>query len=805
MQEEFLQPISSTVNQPKEKKVHQFFHPHSSPHSHAHFYHEDVSAHKCDHHHDHGHDHPHQHHLRKGIIGVLWGLALLFFPMVLSFFHITIPFDALYAVVGATALVTLYLGRHIYFSAAKEFKNKKLGTNALYTLSTSAILLTSISSFFIPGLPLLLEGASLILGLWHLGEAIEHSLKEKINSKLKMQDCAPKMVKKVLDFGGLEDCPTDQIVPGNIVCISAGEVIPVDGVLKKDAILNTSRLTGSSFPRHIKAGEYVSAGMQLLADQKEVDIVVTKKFEDSALARIDKNITWASQETEKAPLEAFTDRILKYFTPLLLITAVISSIIVGILFTPALAIQCAISVLVSACPCTLSFITPSSVKIGMSKAGERGIQFKHGKALQAAADIDVVVFDLNGTLTKGEVQVNGIELLDQEISEERFLQYAALLEKDVRHPFAQAISHYINARKIPANLALCIREKDNTHHSGVKATIDDQEFVIGSADILKANEITVPDSKPDACTVYLARNAKVIGKIILDDPLRDEARAIVQVLHRSGKEVHICTGADQETAFRYADSLGISKAHVLANCIADESKEDNPSTKVAYIEKLQHERRLKVTMVGDAANDAAAVAKSNFGIAIASHIGDDITQSKAGAVIQDASLMPIVSTFEVAKKTKRNIVQNLFLSLAYNMGVTALGAGALLGIAGFALNPVIGVLFMLAETSIVLLNTLWFKCQALSTYDYEDNYSRFQHTTSYAGVSNMLSSESSQNKSKLEVPVVPQRQARVEHSSLSESKGGKRRWSLVPCPQLRGENKPVSDEQEKRTASFFER
>lgn len=658
---------------------------HPQEHNHAH-----------SHDHTHGHVHGHENHWLKAALGLIWGIGLL----ALSIASFNIPMTAYYVITGLTTLMTLYLGHTVYQSAWEALREKKWDTSALYTISTLTIVAVSVIGLFVPSLPMMFEAAPLVLAFWHLAEGIEHTLVDEINKNLDVRDCIAPLV--LLRGNPDKEISVKKLIPNDLIIVKQGEVIPVDGVLTEKALLYTTRIDGSPYLKEFQPGDAVKAGMRLADHLPSVQMRVTKTYQNSYLSLIAKNINQANNE--KAPIELFAERVLKYFIPGLLAVAAISGIVISILFTPALAIHCIVSVLVSACPCALSLITPMAVKIGMKKASEKGIQFKNGQALQAAADIDTIVFDLNGTLTKGEVVVDALYIADR-----KFLSHIALLESQSDHPIAKIIKSYLYKQNIVANEPLEISSIDKSHHSGIKGVINGENYMIGNKDMLLANGIThiaEPYDNPENGSVYIVRGEKVIGQIALTDPLREDAIATVNYLKRLGKTVHICTGADRATAEKYALLLGISKDNICTNTVGA-----GEGSKASYIQRLKN-KGYKVAMVGDAANDLTAFAFSNIGIAIKSDIGDSSTQQHAGIVIQQGLLFPIATAFDVAQKTKDNIYQNLFVSLTYNSAITLVAAGLFVAL-GFTLNPAIGVALVVLESTIVLANLYRFKQQEI--------------------------------------------------------------------------------------------
>lgn len=698
-----LEPVNSPDTLNKKRKKKKKGHNHSHGHSHAHGHtHDHAHPHHSHSHHSHGHGHGHENHWLKATLGLLWGVGLL----IIAIGSFNIPLIAYYIITGLTTLMTLYLGYTVYQSSWYSLLEKKWDTTTLYTISTLTIVAVSIASMFIPGLPMMFEAAPLVLGFWHLGEGIEHTLIGKISKKLDVRDCIEPTVT-------LKGKPNSQIsvkklIPNDIIIINKGGVIPTDGVLTQEAFLFTTRIDGSSELKRFGPGDEVKSGMQLAAHSSDVEMRVTKTYQGSYLSLLAKKINKA--DVEKAPVEIFADKVLKYFIPGLLGIAILSGIIIGTFFPPALAIQCVVAVLVSACPCALSLITPMAVKIGMKKASENGIVFKNGKALQAAADIDTVVFDLNGTLTQGKVEVQSFTIQDKSI-----LSSIALLEEHADHPVGKIIASYIKNMEITPEKTLELECLDKSHHSGIKGIINNEVFMVGNKDMLLANGIThinPPYDNPENGAIYIVREGSIIGQISLADPLREDAVATVKQLQRLGKKVHICTGADRATAVKYAKLLNIPEQNIFANTVGVITR-SGEKEKSSYIEQLKHDGH-KVAMVGDAANDLAALACANIGIGVESTIGDTITQQRAGIVVQKGSLFPIATAFDIAGKTKSNIFQNLCISLTYNSIITLVAAGLFVAI-GFALNPALGVALMVLESALVLGNLYRFKQQEIIT------------------------------------------------------------------------------------------
>ncbi len=655
----------------------------------------------CPHDHEH-HHHGHDNHWRKAAIGLLWGGSLL----ILTLLGAGLPLAYTLAIQSLTSLVTFYLGFQVYKAAWQDLKAKKASTASLYTISTLTILAVSTLGLFLPGLPAILEAAPLVLGFWHLGEAIEHSLIHRINKKIDVRDSLPKKV-------SLKATPRDfvnvkSLKVGDEMVLANGQVLPVDGILLKDTQLFTNRIDGSPHLRLFKKGEKVLSGMQL-AESGYTEIRVTKAYKDSYLSLIAKHIDEAL--LKKAPVELMTDKILKYFVPALITIATLSGVLVATFVNPAAAFECIISVLVSACPCVLSLITPMAVKIGMKKGTEYGVQYKNGASLQASANIDVVVFDLNGTLTQGQLNIAQCHL--KKGMQKKLKTFIYHLESQSQHPVAKVICDTFQSQGSITSTPVILSDVDKTHHNGIAAMVEGMPLFIGNRDFIESQQtvpIHPPYDKPENGNIYIAYGNEVVGQIAIHDPLRDDALRTVKALKKLGKEVHICTGADRITAELYGERLDIAQKHIMANMVGV-SHHPYEYSKQSYIEMLQRQG-LKVAMVGDAANDAVAMTKADLGIAVYSSIGDSITQAQAGIVMQQGNLLPVAAAFDIGQQTTHNIQQNLMVSLTYNSVITLLGAGLFIGL-GISLNPIVGVALMVVESSLVLGNIMLLKNQAV--------------------------------------------------------------------------------------------
>ncbi|CEK09752.1 heavy metal translocating P-type ATPase [Legionella hackeliae] len=703
-------------------------------------------------------------------LGTISGATLLLFSV---FFTGGLSLVGMAAIGAGSTALTLALGAPFYYQAVINLvKARTLTMDTLFTVSTLTVIITSLASFVVPWLPMMFEAGLLIFGFRYLGLAIEETITQNIGVEKLFKDRLPFKV-KVIDE---EERELSTIKENEILQLYAKDTVPVDGECLTTSLIYDTIITGSPLPRVVKPGEKLLAGMVLAEDAspmklKATPIIVSLESGDrtpvdgvseqdceifdedlqekqqisagdfvlagtrlesatkikvtsvatySYLHRLDKNNEQA--QFEKAPIQETTARSLQYFIPTVILVAIISGIIIGLFFPPALALQCAISVLVAACPCTLGLITPLAVKIGMNKAADHGVQFKSAKMLEAADSVTAVVFDVHGTLTTGIPQVTHFGHDPHLCSKETMFGYFAAMEKNAGHPIAKAIIEYV---KNVTPEGFTVSEIDKNNHSGVRAKIIrqlpnnsgttdeiEEELILGNQTMMEENNIDVSslqnlNLKGGQSLVYLARNKQLLGYMLLTDPLRPNAKETIAALTKMGKKIFLCTGADKMTAESIAELLDIPLENIAWGCVGY-SENSQEKSKTAFIKKLQAEGHV-VAMIGDAANDSSAVA-SCFGIAIRSKSADEITHQKASVVIQGDSLQPIVNVFTIAKQTVANIKQNLGFSLIYNMASMTLTGGLLVAL-GFTLNPAVGVVLMILQTSLILLNAYRFKTQ----------------------------------------------------------------------------------------------
>ncbi len=652
-----------------------------------------------------------------GGLGIASGITILALSMFVS-----MPIIGSIIIAAISVPLTLILGASSYKEATVNlFKTRALTMDILFLLSTITVISISLASFFFPGLPMMFDAGLLIFGFRHIGYAIEASIQKAIGLGKNFKDRLPREVIVVRDLAFEKNLLKD-IKIGEIILVQPGEIIPLDGICEDDdgLIFDTIR-SGSNLPRSVVKEEVVLAGMTVAQGGKPMRILVKADVNTSYLSRLDEKIARAIHQ--KAAIETATNKILQYFIPTVILFSLISALIIGNFFSIGFAVQCAAAVLVAACPCTLGFITPLALKIGMNKAAEYGVSFDSAKKLEEARDIDSVVFDLNGTITEGTPSVERYGVIkDSNLSKEDFFAYFSLMEEKSLHPVGKAIRAFTNDQVKTKTKLWQFNMVTPSLNSGLSAIINNKIFTLGNQSMMEACGIDtalVLDTlklKDEDSIIYLACEKQVVGFMLLQDKIRPNAIATINALKTMGKKVYLCTGADEATAKRYGSLLGISPSNIQAGCPGS-ALNDETMDKETFIKGLMQKGR-RVAFVGDGPNDALAIAASNFGIAVKSIGGDEITESHAGAIINSGSLMPVANAFAVASETVANIKQNLIFSLCYNIGAMLVASGLLLSV-GIMLNPSVGVLLMIIQTSMILGNAYTFKQRKLEHLQHE--------------------------------------------------------------------------------------
>lgn len=630
-----------------------------------------------------------------GLIGVLGGLALLILPFVMT----GLP---MLPIAIISTIVTFVLGASSYKKAASIFfNNGGLHMDTLFAVSTLTAIGVSIAAFFVPGLPMMFEAGLLIFGFRHIGEAIRSSLENKMGFKRRSQDRAPNAVKKVVN-GSLVETFSSDLLPGDVIELEAGMMLPVDGIYSRGigqidvSSENGEDVLSANIVPSLRAGMTIVEGC--------IRMTVTQPVASSSLALADEQLTNSLNHQDKSSWEVKAERYLRYFIPGVFLLSMVSGVTIGLLFSPSLAIVCAVSVLVSACPCTLGLVTGMAVYVGMKKASDAGMLFTSTEKLESAHETDCVVWDLNGTLTTLTPEISSV-IVESDCDEAQLLSYFLSIEAFSKKSIANCICEYARNKSAYDGLSLTQEQLNTTDHHGITATtVDGVVYHIGNAQMMENQGIAFKKQAVqfDETAIYLARERCVLGCIIVRRPLRAEAIDVVSALEKMGKRNFIFSGTDKDTVKAYAKVLNIPEDNLQWGC--------TPESKVEYIKNLQNQGHI-VTMIGDADNDVKAIDAANFGVAMpVDGKPCNMSQQKAQAIFKHKSLEPILAAFEISSQTAKTIRQNLQFSIGYNVVASLVSGGILLPL-GIVLNAGVGVFLMMIQTCGILLNTYALKTQ----------------------------------------------------------------------------------------------
>ncbi|MCL4481452.1 MAG: cadmium-translocating P-type ATPase [Bacteroidetes bacterium] len=450
----------------------------------------------------------------------------------------------------------------------------------------------------------------------------------------------------------------EEVKVGDTIIVKAGEKVPLDGtILEGTSFVDTAALTGESVPRKVKEKDEVMAGM--INQSGLLTIKVNKLFDESSVSRILELVENAT--SQKAETEKFITTFARYYTPIVVIGALLMAVLPPLLFSGQTFnewIYRALVVLVISCPCALVISIPLGYFGGVGLASRKGILVKGSNFLDALTRVTTVVFDKTGTLTKGEFKVSDV-VISNGFSKEEILEYAAYAEVHSNHPVAQSITEaYQN--KID-NAKISQTEEISGH--GIKAVVDGKTILAGNDKLLHKENIEHPVCQVDGTVVHVAIDSIYAGYIIISDSLKDDAIEAIENLKAKKIQTVMLTGDNQYAAQAFAKKLGIDRFY----------PELLPEDKVKHIEQLIAENKGgKVAFVGDGINDAPVIARADIGIAMGA-LGSDAAIETADVVLMTDSPSKVALAIDVANTTRNIVWQNIYFAMGVKLTFIILG------------------------------------------------------------------------------------------------------------------------------------
>lgn len=539
------------------------------------------------------------------------------------------------------------------------------------------------------------ESAGMIVTLITVGKYLEARAKGQTSKALeKLMDLAPKQACVVR--GGVEQViPAEELVAGDEVIVRPGERIPADGmVLSGTTSVDESAITGEPIPVEKQAGDKVTSAT--INKQGSIHFSAERVGEDTTISQIIRLVDEAS--ASKAPIARMADKIAGVFVPAVIAIAVLAGAVwLAMGASVEFAFSIAICILVISCPCALGLATPVAIMVGTGKGAENGILIKSGEALEIAQSVDTVVMDKTGTITEGRPVVTDITTVNG-VSEQEFLAIAAGLEKGSEHPLAEAVMTAARERGIAPK---AMTDFKALFGRGVEAEADGHVYAAGNDKLMAEKGIDLTPYEAhlasladDGCTpLIFAEDDRVIGILAAADVEKATSREAIARFRAMGIDVVMLTGDNARTAEAIRRRMDIPK--VIAGVL--------PENKAEHIKKLQAEGH-RVAMIGDGINDAPALAQADLGMAIGA--GTDVAIESADAVLMKSDLLDALSAIRLSKAVLKNIKENLFWALIYNVTCIPLAAGILYPAFGIKLSPVIGAAAMSLSSVCVVMNAL---------------------------------------------------------------------------------------------------
>ncbi|EOX4866371.1 TPA: heavy metal translocating P-type ATPase [Haemophilus influenzae] len=612
-----------------------------------------------------------------GMLGMMSGSHHLMLPPIWQF--------------ALASIVQLWLAIPFYRGAIGSIRGGLANMDVLVSTGTLTIYLYSAFMLFYHADHAMghvyFEASVMVIGFVSLGKFLEdRTKKHSLNSLSMLLQLTPKKV-TVLRNEKWSEIALDQVNIGEIIRANQGERIAADGIIESgNGWCDESHLTGESRPEEKQKGGKVLAGAMVT----EGSIIYRANQLGSQTLLGDMMNALSDAQGSKAPIARFADKVASVFVPVVLVISLVTFTLTYILTNDSVSsLIHAVSVLVIACPCVLGLATPAAIMVGLGKAVNAGVWFKDAAAMEETAHVDTVVLDKTGTLTKGELEISALWQPQSAVySEDDLYRFAAAVERQANHPIAKAIVQAAEQKMLEIPTALFSKIEVG---QGIQAELEQVGTIkVGKPDycglILPKN---LEDIWQIASIVAVSINDEPIGAFALTDTLKNDSLHAIQRLQQQNIDVVIMSGDQQSVVDYIAKQLGIKKAFGGLS----------PRDKAEQIQKLKAQGHI-VAMVGDGINDAPALAAANVSFAMKS--GSDIAEQTASATLMQHSVNQLVDALFIAIATLKNIKQNLFFALIYNI------LGIPLAAFGF-LSPIIAGAAMALSSISVLMNALRLK------------------------------------------------------------------------------------------------
>ena len=587
-----------------------------------------------------------------------------------------------------------YTASVFYRSALSSLKLRQISMDVNVSLGILSVYFYSVYAMLSGSEQVYFDSACMLVTFIFAGKFLQTKATQKaaqelenISSLFVEQVMSVKNNSRIPSISEFKPCDVSEIKSGDFVLLRSGERAMIDGVvLSGQASVDNSSINGESVPVGISKDDVLLSGA--LCAEGSVIYKATSSFQGSFLNKLSKLLSNAS--FARAEIEELANKISSHFGWAILGLFVASFVFWSVVnisaWSGANAFGVAISVLVIACPCALSLATPIATLVAMGTATKRSIVFKDAKVLETLAKCDIIAFDKTGTLSKANLKV---------LSEQRFLPFdneaLLALASASTHPISKAVASYILENALSPFRQDALENIQNIAGKGISATYKGVKIAGGSKAFVKSLGASLADDTGGSSSeYYFMYDNKLVARFLLDDELREGAKASIKELKKMGLKVLMLSGDKQIVASKVASELGIDESH----------GELNPEQKALLIKELQ--KSANVVMVGDGINDILALKSANVGIAMGS--GASVSVGVSDVVLLRDELSDLVFALRQAKKTFKVIKENLFISLVYN------ALSIPLAMAGFII-PLFAAISMSFSSLLVVLNSLRLKGQ----------------------------------------------------------------------------------------------
>ena len=615
--------------------------------------------------------------MKKDGIKIIIALILFIFAMAVKFENVWINN-------GIFIVSYIIVGFEIIKDAIKNiFKGEIFDENFLMAIAT-------IGAFAIGEFP---EAVAVML-FYQIGELFQgYAVDKSRKSIASLMDIRPDYANAYRN-GNLEKVAPEEVQIGETIVIKPGEKVPLDGrIIEGNTTLDTKALTGESLPREVGKGEDILSGCINLNGTIKVE--VTKKFGESTVSKILDLVENASSKKSKS--ENFITKFARYYTPTVVIIAVVLAIVPPLIVKGASFqdwIYRALSFLVVSCPCALVISIPLSFFGGIGGASKIGILVKGSNYLEALASTEIVVFDKTGTLTEGVFEVQKVEVAktdnqietkgfvqnnlgesislnneveragiqDYKITQEELLKITAYAENYSNHPISKSVKKAYG-KKIDESQIISSQELSGR---GIEAQIGKQKVLVGNEKLMNERKIEFTKCNDIGTILYVAIDGKFAGHILISDTIKADAKKTIEELKRNNiKQIVMLTGDKKEVGEAVAKEIGINTVYT----------ELLPDIKVAKVEELLKTKseKGKLIFVGDGINDAPVLAISDIGVAMGG-IGADSSIEAADVVIMTDEPSKIINAIQISKKTMKIVKENIIFAIAVKILVLILSA-----------------------------------------------------------------------------------------------------------------------------------